>query len=164
MERETFWRIVGAARAAGRDDLDARVEALRAELSRLGCRDLQEFQQHYDALHAEAYRWDLWGAAYLMLEGCSDDGFHYFRAWLISEGQAVYEVAFQDPDSLAGLPLVEVADNECFGYVAEEVYKEKTGREMPRSQSNQPAMPRGERWEEADLDRLFPRLVEQYCA
>ena len=44
--------------------------------------------------------------------GSSDDGFHYFRAWLISRGQAVYEAAVANPDSLAGLTEPERDDYE----------------------------------------------------
>ena len=32
----------------------------------------------------EAYTWDLWGAADVIHGGCSDDGFEYFRRWLVS--------------------------------------------------------------------------------
>ena len=37
----------------------------------------------------DSYRWDLWGAAYLANGGCSDDGFDYFRGWLIGQGRKV---------------------------------------------------------------------------
>jgi hypothetical protein len=33
------------------------------------------YQQQFTAQLSRAYRWDLWGAAYLMEGGCSDDGF-----------------------------------------------------------------------------------------
>jgi len=32
--------------------------------------------------------------------GCSDDGFEYFRCWLISQGKDVFENALRNPDSL----------------------------------------------------------------
>jgi hypothetical protein len=44
---------------------------------------------------------DQWGAAYLANGGCSDDGFDYFRGWLIGQGRKVYETVLADPDSLA---------------------------------------------------------------
>lgn len=34
----------------------------------------------------KTYDWDLWGAAYLINGGASDDGFDYFRGWLLSQG------------------------------------------------------------------------------
>ena len=51
----------------------------------------------------DAQTWDLWGAAYLVNGGCSDDGFVYFRAWLISQGRAIYTAAVENPDSMAGV-------------------------------------------------------------
>ncbi|WP_217498085.1 MULTISPECIES: DUF4240 domain-containing protein [Sphingomonas] len=35
-----------------------------------------------------SYRWDLWRAAKVAKGGVSDDGFEYFRTWLISRGRA----------------------------------------------------------------------------
>ena len=49
----------------------------------------------------ESYHYNLWDAAHLIVQGCSDDWFEYFRAWLISMGREVYEQALQNPDSLA---------------------------------------------------------------
>ncbi len=72
---------------------------------------------------------DLWGAAYLVNGGCSDDGFHDFRAWLVGRGRHVYESALKNPDT-----LVDVLDGEPvsgFGLdvAAARVYEEKTGRD-----------------------------------
>ena len=50
---------------------------------------------------AEAYHWDLWGAAYLINGGCSDDGFEYFRRWLVLQGRDVFQAAVSNPDTLA---------------------------------------------------------------
>jgi hypothetical protein len=35
--------------------------------------------------------------------GCSDDGFEYFRAWLLAQGRDTFEKALEDPDTLAAL-------------------------------------------------------------
>ena len=58
---------------------------------------------------AASYREDLWGAAYLINGGASDDGFEYFRGWLMTQGRAVFARAVADPDSLAELPAVPAA-------------------------------------------------------
>lgn len=42
-------------------------------------------------LMADSYRNPLWAAAYVINGGCSDDGFDYFRGWLIVQGHEVYE-------------------------------------------------------------------------
>src|SRR5207249_5020548 len=40
---------------------------------------------------------------YLINGGCSDDGFEYFRGWVILRGRKAYEAAMKNPDSLAGV-------------------------------------------------------------
>jgi hypothetical protein len=61
--------------------------------------ELLEFQRHFNKMQTESYSWNLWGAAYLMNAGCSDDGFEYFRAWLLAQGRDAVEKAFEDPDT-----------------------------------------------------------------
>lgn len=124
--------------------------------------DVRAFQNHYSTLHARAYHRDLWGAAYIISGGCSDDGFHYFRDWLISEGQATYEAALADPESLAGLTLPEVCENESYGYVAGEVYEELTGSEMDLEPHAGPSDPIGDPWDEDELYDRFPVLAAKY--
>jgi hypothetical protein len=41
-------------------------------------------------LMAESYTNPLWAAAYVINGGCSDDGFDYFRGWLIAQGREVF--------------------------------------------------------------------------
>ncbi|OSP39974.1 hypothetical protein B7767_28795 [Streptomyces sp. 13-12-16] len=60
----------------------------------------------------------LWAAAYVINGGCSDDGFDYFRGWLIAQGRETFERVVADPDALAELPVVRAAaaggfDLEC---------------------------------------------------
>jgi hypothetical protein len=37
---------------------------------------------------------------------CSDDGFEYFRLWLIGQGRVIFERAVTMPDSLAAVPAI----------------------------------------------------------
>ena len=163
MNIETFWQYVDAARTAAGENTEDRPETLRAQLSGLDAAELQSFQEHYDELINRSFRWDLWAAAYIINGGCSDDGFHDFRAWLISEGPATYEAALADPASLANLPHVGDASLESFGYVALELY-EATGAagRMPRIPSNERYGPAGTEWKEEEVDDLFPRLATKY--
>ena len=68
--------------------------------------------------------------AYLINGGCSDDGFAYFRSWLISRGRAAYAAAVRNPDSLAGLvdPDRDDYEFEDLWGIAQEVYEERTAR------------------------------------
>ena len=103
MTLDEFWAIIDKARAESGDDDEAFLEKVRARLEKLKPQEIVSFDLHYDALRFRAYRKELWGAAYLMNGGCSDDGFEYFRAWLIARGKKVYEKALADPDSLGAV-------------------------------------------------------------
>ena len=151
MNREQFWQIV----AHGQED-EAPGELVRAALEKLPASEIAAYQQHFDALTDQAYRWDLWGAAYVIEGGCSDDGFTDFRYALISRGREVYEAALQNPDSLAA---VDICSDELFGYVAGEVYEAKTGQAIALA-SNQAAEPLGEQWDFDDKKEIRRRLPQ----
>jgi hypothetical protein len=55
------------------------MEALRTELRALSLDEIIAFEVAFRRYLNEAYTWDLWGAAYVIHGGCSDDGFEYFR-------------------------------------------------------------------------------------
>lgn len=162
MDVDAFWTIVDGVHARAGNNLDARIKLLQTELAKSSLDEIQAFQRHYDRQIVASYRWDLWGAAYVMNGGCSDDGFRYFRDWLISEGRKTFESAMKSPDSLADVPKVELAENELFGYVALHAYEAKGGGELDRDMSTEAADPQGKSWDEADLPGLFPRLSKKY--
>jgi hypothetical protein len=157
MNRDDFWRQIDLAGARD-SDLES---GLRAQLAKLPITELVSFQEHFDRVFDEAYRWDLWGAAYLIKGGCSDDGFTDFRYGLIAQGRRVFEAAIADPDSIVGIegPI----SNESFGYVAIELIEEKGGdRTRYDSGPNEPA---GEEWDFDDseeMKRRYPRLWARF--
>src|SRR6266702_1273798 len=134
MDRDEFWTLIEAARAAGGDDCRQQTAHLVAALQQRSVDDILAFDRILYELMAESYRWDLWGAAYVINGGCSDDGFDYFRGWLIAQGEQVFAAALQDPDSLATeLPDSHDYDAECetLLYVEKDAYVERAGAEMP---------------------------------
>jgi len=65
--------------------------------------------------------------------GCSDDGFEYFRNWVISRGKEVYLKAKENPDSLISQKdnaEDDMFDFESFWYVSLEAFEQKTGEEL----------------------------------
>ena len=50
---------------------------------------LQTFMQ-------KSYLSSLWAAAYILMDGCSDDTFDYFRGWLIAQGKETFEKVLDD--------------------------------------------------------------------
>jgi hypothetical protein len=112
MSEDEFWTVVSEARAGvtgsetGADgDAEAVVARVRERLAALGRDAAVGFGLRYDELAARAYDWTLWGAAYLMKGGCSDDAFDYFQGWLVAQGRETWERAVHHPDSLAELGL-----------------------------------------------------------
>jgi hypothetical protein len=164
MTNDEFWKLLeGLPKGEGAE------EALAERLNKLEPEEIVSFQAHFDAEHARAYNWLLWAAAYIIDGGCSDDGFIDFRYGLISRGRPIFEAALADPDSLVAVASEDDDEgfipNESFGYVASEVYEEKTGNELPRSETPQPSDPAGEEWDFDDEDlcaQKLPKLWEKF--
>ncbi|MEU5810381.1 DUF4240 domain-containing protein [Streptomyces sp. NPDC047718] len=136
MDTQTFWKLIETARAEAAPD---HVAAHAAQLLALHPpAEIAAAQQVLWDLLAESYRSPLWAAAYVINGGCSDDGFDYFRGWLLTQGEAVFAAALADPDSLAGHPAVreaaaeglELWDEEALS-IAWTAYEQATGRELP---------------------------------
>jgi hypothetical protein len=87
MDETRFWVIIEAGGRKALTDPERQLAAVHKQLLKLSPEEIRAFHRLFDQKLAEAYTWDLWGAAYLINGGCSDDGFYYFRAWLISRGE-----------------------------------------------------------------------------
>lgn len=161
-----LWDLVETARDAVHDPADADVvaEALAATLEERGPDDVLAFDAALSHLLADSYTTPLWAAAYLVNGGASDDGFDYFRAWLVAQGRDVFEAAVGDPDSLADLPAVRAAmaegeelESEALLTVAWDVYEALTGDELPGL--DRAALPQLEAmWDFDDEDEMRARL------
>ena len=109
--------------------MDAAFQWLMGRLTILGPQQAQDF---HDILHGYsdlAYKYGLWSAASLMCEnGCSDDGFIDFRAWLVAQGKEVYMAALADPDSLAGAEAYGGCQFEELTYVGSKAMEAMIGQ------------------------------------
>jgi hypothetical protein len=168
MDDAKFWKIIKRAKSEADGDPEGIAEGIHAQLAELPATEIESFDAILRSKLAAAYSWKLWGAAYLINGGCSDDGFEYFRGWLISQGQKVYEAAVADPDALAKVADPDNDQHECEDIlgVAMRVYEEVTGNQLPTpTVPAQPAEPSGERWDFDDLDataQRLPRLARKY--
>jgi hypothetical protein len=138
MPAERFWSIIEPVAELDQGP-DAQLRALRTALKALRLEDIISFEVAFRRYLNLAYTWDLWGAAYVIHGGCSNDGFEYFRRWLVSRGRDVYEDALADPDGLAQLNAQAGPDGawefEAIYYVAHEVFEEKGGEGDARDHS-----------------------------
>jgi hypothetical protein len=124
--------------------------------------EIYGFQQELWQRLDESYRWDLWAVAFIIDGGCSDDGFEYFRGWLISQGRKYFEAALADPRQAAERAQPDTIYCEDILYVAGVAYKAKTGKHLTRSAGRNQKSPAGTLWEEDKVNDLFPDLAERF--
>jgi uncharacterized protein DUF4240 len=144
MAETAFWRLMSETRSAADNDTAAQSELLKERLTQLSPQTITEFAQIRRRLDERAYTWDLWGAASVIEDGCSDDCFRNFRGYLISLGQGPYENALRDPDSLA--PVAQDAETgnwENADDVAPDAYSSVTGGDFPSDDSDLSGQPGG---------------------
>ena len=170
MPDERFWGLIGLTTIHGKDP-GRQIAVLRTVLAALPLHDIEAFQAAFDKAMARSYSWDLWGAAFVVNGGASDDGFEYFRCWLISKGRTAFEQVLADSDSLGDFvdPGTKAArELEAFAYVAGEVWSARTGRPVTElaeaaaaAYATQPAgKPFTE--DEAHLSARYPKLWSRF--
>lgn len=116
MDETEFWELVDGARQDAEGDPEDQADLLVEQLLEHDPDDVVDFARHFEARCNRAYRWDLWGAAWVLCDGVSDDAFDLFRCWLIGQGRRVFEGALREPDALA--ELLEDFDPEVDGEAA----------------------------------------------
>jgi len=147
MTSEQFWEITQRVHRKSGADIDKRFEVLEVELGKLSLAEVQSFHGHFTDCLDRSYTHELWGAAYVIGGGCSDDGFWDFRSTLITCGREIFEQTLKDPESLAQLDpdLVENLQVEGIQYIARNVAERLGGGLLDRAQPH-PKEPRGKRW------------------
>ena len=167
---EEFWQVIEAS-LHGCDGEVYQDECLGTLLAKFQPEEIAEFVLIFDRLHYQLInRSDLWAAGMLLNAGHgTDDGFDYFRCWLISCGKDVYYQAVNDPDSLAE---VEVdtdeeghpdAEFEEFSYVPYSVYESLTGGKDLYDLLPEQSVEDGfdEEWDETDADNESEEWLKQ---
>ncbi|MFF9566091.1 DUF4240 domain-containing protein [Streptomyces sp. NPDC014685] len=172
MDETEFWEIVDSTREAAEGDPEDQADLLVERLVRLDPEAVLDFARHFEARYDRAHRWDLWGAAAVLLDGAGEDAFDWFRCWLIGQGREVFEGALHAPDSLAEL-LDDFdeeldGDGEDLGYAADEAYEQLTGAVTP-DLGLPPRAPEPEGTpidleDDAALAKRFPALWERFGA
>jgi len=161
-QEKNFWQLIETVKREAGFDLESRPAILQRRLALLAPAEIQRFQKRYEGHLLEAHRWNLWGAAYLMNEGCSDDCFKYFRDWLISEGEETFKRAIANPDSLATIPPREYFELESYGYAALKAFAAMGAGELERDFAVEFAVPIGKEWADSDLPRMLPKLTAKH--
>ncbi len=164
------WTLLAETRPPDGDPA-RHADALTERLAGGGVDVVRRFATSFDAAMDALYRWDVWGAAYLALGGCSDDAFEYLRAWIVARGEAEWRRAQMDPEaffvSLLGdaedpedrFAELGLHDGEALLYAAGTAHERLTGEWLPPRSDPGPDVPAGEAWDEDDLPERFPKLA-----
>lgn len=133
MSEVEFWYIIKEAKESTPNG-EALAAYITGELSKRNIESILGFDYWFTKFYYHSYTPNLWCAAYVAKGECDDDGFDYFRAWLIGQGQQVYEAAISDPDSLADALETtrdkEITSNEALLIAAARAYEAKTGKNI----------------------------------
>jgi hypothetical protein len=173
LDEDKFWLIIDNSLKKSENQNDQE-KILVKEIEQLSPKEMIGFRLRTDKLLYDTYNSDMWCAGYIMNGGCSDDGFEYFRCWLISRGKNTYYKAKLNPDYLVNeiSKDSEIYDFESFWYVALTAFKNKTGKELydyidnDKFTTNEGNYPKFKfTWQEDNpesMRKICPRLYQKF--
>ncbi|MHA7814413.1 MAG: DUF4240 domain-containing protein [Phycisphaerales bacterium] len=178
MDETRFWQVIEPVSRIAGEDIDEQEVEMERQLCKLNDDDLVSFEMRYNRVHAAAYRWGLWEVAYFTSGGCSDDGFTYFRNWLIGRGRIAFDAVLINPDNLADYPMGKdpALSAQCVEWdmlpgqiweSREESRDDDQWFELVPFERLQPSDPIGEPFDEADVEGFksrYPRLSTMYTS
>jgi Protein of unknown function (DUF4240) len=163
-----WWDIISVACKPGRDEAAWR-RGLQRTLRKLPADDILLFDRWFDDQAREAYTRNLWFAYEYITGYDTDDGFYYFRCWLIAQGKTIFTNAVANPDSLADVDTGEWPEAEIYGQ-ARLAWAKVTGNSVDdcpvmHIAGGSEGWPKGEKWDydnPAEVQRRYPRLFAKY--
>src|SRR5262245_46310473 len=173
MDDKRFWDVIAFACKHDVEDFYGEWSGPLVEaLATLPPEDVVCFDRWFDDRTDALYTRNHWGAAYLINGGASDDGFYYWRCWLVGMGKTIYEAALKDPDSLADVvdPARDDYEAEIYG-VARGAWErlglaeadfDRADRALGKRKNVKLA---GRDWDfddDAQVRKRFPRLADLY--
>lgn len=162
MDEEEFWKLIDKSRVAANSNYQAQIASLRTILLTREPSDIVKFDNTFTALLAASYDYKLWGASYVINGGCSDDCFGYFRQYLIGHGKEKFYKTIKDPESCVSWIRSEEEDNwEGLQYPAMEAYKQKTGKEIPKTYQPEFEL-KGKPFDEETVMKQYPALAKKF--
>ena len=109
MTRENFWKYIAEAHKKEKDN-NGRMNYLVEKLSNKSYEEIFSFGIIVDEIMLESYNQKLWCASYLLNGDTREESFDFFRLWLISQGEKIYNDVMKNPDNL--IKYVEEPDED----------------------------------------------------
>ncbi|MEH7349870.1 DUF4240 domain-containing protein [Gottfriedia acidiceleris] len=179
MNRKEFWSLIEESK-----NKEEQAEWLIEALSKKDLNEIVDFDLHFQGLMNESYQSRLWAAACILMGGCSDDPFDYFRGWLIGQGEEIYNKVMGNHEFLANYINDENLDEEGYPQneellsVGQDAYTlvktgdiewdDKSYDELLEKLEQKGLMPANEMefdWDEEDsdgLEAMFPKLWARF--
>lgn len=169
LAEQQFWQIIENSIKTPVSQ-EQQYKTILNALKSLSPEEIAGFRIRTDKLLNESYKNELWCAAYIINGGCSDDGFEYFRCWLISRGKKVFDESLKNPDYLISYASSDESENEFedFWNVANDAFNKKTGQELYAFLEISPAnayKPIKLTWNEDDpesMKKICPKLFKKF--
>jgi len=163
MTEDLFWELIEAARENG-GTADEQIARLTESLAGFKALQIKAFEKLLFEALVRAYHFDLWALAFLVQDGCSDDAFEAFRAWLVLQGRQAFELALTEPSRfLKEHPMTSNSAAEALLEVPAIAYEWRSGKALKPAKRRLSRI-QGEAWEEEDLPVRYPELVAQLQA
>jgi hypothetical protein len=131
MDVSEFWKLIDKTREAANWNAKHQSVLLTEELAKLPAEEIISFERIFHELKEKAYIGNLWDAATVIMQACSDSGFEEFREWLVGRGRQAYENAIRDPETLVDVLEVHEQIYPTLLGPAMEAYEKVTGKDMP---------------------------------
>jgi len=131
LDETLFWSIIDLSIQNSPSEYEQEIYLVN-QIEKLSTEEIIGFKLRTDKLLSETYTSEMWCAGYIMNGGCSDDGFEYFRNWIISRGKETFYSAKETPDNLISEYLENKFEYEFegFWYVAITAFQNQTGTDL----------------------------------
>lgn len=128
MTRENFWKYIAEAHKKEKDN-NGIMNYLVEKLSNRSYEEIFSFGIIVDEIMLESYNQRLWCASYLLNGDTREESFDFFRLWLISQGEKIYNDVMKNPDNLIKYVeepdedfIADLYENEDFFFVAVDAF------------------------------------------
>ena len=127
MDKKIFWKLIDKVNIISNISNKSEIlKNMENELMRYSLNEIVEWENIYDYYKELAKKEIIYAAAVIINVVVSEDGYDYFRAWLISKGHKTYMEALKSPDSLVKINCDSgTAFFELYNYVARYAYLKK---------------------------------------
>jgi hypothetical protein len=163
MDVGEFWALVEQS-GEGAPDLEQRSECLVSLLAARSAEEILRFQRLFAERVVDAYRWDWMAVAAIVNGGGTAERFDAFVGWVMAQGRAYFEAALADPPRAADRAQPgQRAEFAAIWSAPATAYARRTGRDdFHESAEPISIVMEGDRWQEEELDQLYPALVERF--